>query len=683
MTKRTERSLEECQDGEPDAPHNTRWTQQQRCTGPLYSWDSTQEEQTIPHHYDVDRTSNSNSLEWCTGPLYSQDCKQEDHTILQNCIQEDHTILQNCTQEDHTVSQDCTQEDHTVSQDCTQEDHTVSQDCTQEAHTVSQDCIQEAHTVSQDCIQEAHTVSQDCTHEDHTVSQDCTQEDHIVSQDCTQKDHTVSQDYTQEDHTVSQDCTQEDHIVSQDCTQEDHIVSQDCTQKDHTVSQDYTQEDHTIFQDCQENNLIEVKVEDEEEMYNKAPVAEKILPEISIASRDTTLAQMSNVKAEEETVMKIKEEEIPMEISMSSRDTTLAQIDVKVEEVTVMKIKEEEVPMEISMYMGYTKETQRDVKVEEEGGPDGVKEEEIPSEIATGGNIPTQTAFWVGFIGNMQLVLVFAVLLMDVALASPAAYGCQEKDVSNGPPGPPGMTGLPGPKGEQGPPGPPGPKGDNGSLALESIKQQISILDSRLTSLDIKVEGLKKGPLGSQVTGLPGPKGEQGPPGPKGEKGDSGVLALESMKQQISILDSRLSTLQTSLDTKVEGLKKASPLLKDGVRIVKKYFVSTGGQANYHDAINICAKLGGQLATPRNAEENAAVLKVRGKSRTHAWLGINKIRTKPTFKYISYEPLTYTNWGPGEPNNYLGRGEDCVEMWETGKWNDNVCNNRDLVICEF
>ncbi|XP_068115094.1 mannose-binding protein-like [Hyperolius riggenbachi] len=210
-----------------------------------------------------------------------------------------------------------------------------------------------------------------------------------------------------------------------------------------------------------------------------------------------------------------------------------------------------------------------------------------------------------------------------------------------GPPGPQERTGPSGPKGEQGPPGPQG------------------------------------------RTGPSGPKGEQGPPGPKGDKGDSGASALESVKQQISILDSRLLTLQTSLDTKVEGLKKAFALLKNGVRIGNKFFVSTGDQANYNDAINICAKLGGQLATPQNAEENAAVLKLRGPFFTYVWLGINKIKTKPIFTYINNRPLTYTNWGPGEPNNFMGRDEDCAEMWDTGKWNDSICDGLRSVICEI
>ncbi|CAI9560181.1 unnamed protein product, partial [Staurois parvus] len=53
----------------------------ERCPRPLYSRDSTQEGHTIPHHHRVDRSSNGNPPERCPRPLYSRDSTQEGHTI--------------------------------------------------------------------------------------------------------------------------------------------------------------------------------------------------------------------------------------------------------------------------------------------------------------------------------------------------------------------------------------------------------------------------------------------------------------------------------------------------------------------------------------------------------------------------------------------------------------------------
>ena len=35
--------------------------------------------------------------------------------------------------------------------------------------------------------------------------------------------------------------------------------------------------------------------------------------------------------------------------------------------------------------------------------------------------------------------------------------------------------------------------------------------------------------------------------------------------------------------------------------------------------------------------------------------------------------MNYTNWNIGEPNE--NGGEDCVEMYVDGKWNDDSCED--------
>ena len=43
------------------------------------------------------------------------------------------------------------------------------------------------------------------------------------------------------------------------------------------------------------------------------------------------------------------------------------------------------------------------------------------------------------------------------------------------------------------------------------------------------------------------------------------------------------------------------------------------------------------------------------------------------FVWVSGEPLTYTNWSPGEPDNNSGL-QDCAQMSTTGLWSDDECN---------
>lgn len=51
------------------------------------------------------------------------------------------------------------------------------------------------------------------------------------------------------------------------------------------------------------------------------------------------------------------------------------------------------------------------------------------------------------------------------------------------------------------------------------------------------------------------------------------------------------------------------------------------------------------------------------------------------FSWTDNRPVSYTNWGPGEPNNIGEGGEDCVEMYQDGVWNDNNCEKQQGYIC--
>jgi cysteine-rich repeat protein len=65
------------------------------------------------------------------------------------------------------------------------------------------------------------------------------------------------------------------------------------------------------------------------------------------------------------------------------------------------------------------------------------------------------------------------------------------------------------------------------------------------------------------------------------------------------------------------------------------------------------------------------------------WIGLNDKAIEGSFVWSSGEPLSYTNWRSGEPND-SGGNEDCVEQrWSDGKWNDNNCTQTRLFICEY
>lgn len=44
--------------------------------------------------------------------------------------------------------------------------------------------------------------------------------------------------------------------------------------------------------------------------------------------------------------------------------------------------------------------------------------------------------------------------------------------------------------------------------------------------------------------------------------------------------------------------------------------------------------------------------------------------------------LTFTKWGPGDPNNRKGV-EDWIITYVTGVWIDVSCDSRFLIVCEM
>ncbi|KAG8552545.1 hypothetical protein GDO81_004571 [Engystomops pustulosus] len=208
------------------------------------------------------------------------------------------------------------------------------------------------------------------------------------------------------------------------------------------------------------------------------------------------------------------------------------------------------------------------------------------------------------------------------------------------------------------------------------------------------------------IAGPAGTNGKPGPPGPRGEKGDSAASELEALKKEVSSLTGRLNSQQSKIekyDKEIAAIKKQASTLNGRVNSLQsklekhdkvftfiagaktagdKIYVSKGEQANYNDAKAACTKAKGELPSPQNVAENEAVQSFIKLYKIDPFLGINDLKTEGTFTYPNGEKLKYTNWKDGEPNDNFGV-EDCVEMYDTGKWNDKNCNEKRLIICEF
>jgi hypothetical protein len=99
----------------------------------------------------------------------------------------------------------------------------------------------------------------------------------------------------------------------------------------------------------------------------------------------------------------------------------------------------------------------------------------------------------------------------------------------------------------------------------------------------------------------------------------------------------------------------------------------TSTAKSWADAEAEAVGLGGHLVTVRSQAENDRLLSLFDNGGEELlWIGLYKNSITGQFEWSSGEPVTYTNWNTGEPNN-LGNNEAKVHLYTTfapGKWND-------------
>ncbi|XP_044879765.1 pulmonary surfactant-associated protein A-like isoform X2 [Mauremys mutica] len=224
-----------------------------------------------------------------------------------------------------------------------------------------------------------------------------------------------------------------------------------------------------------------------------------------------------------------------------------------------------------------------------------------------------------------------------------------------------GLQGFPGKAGPQGTKGDQGPRGEKGECASE-----------KSTLSDSGPQG-KPGLPGRD--GLPGMKGPQGEKGNKGERGEPGPQGLSAsvdleLQESLQVLKHRI--------TKLEGVLTLEGKITE---VGGKILATNGKEVNFETTLKACEHAGGSIATPKNQEENNAILDIVKQFNRYAYLGIRESDVPGEFQYLDGKPLTYINWYASEPNGK--GGENCVEMYTDGGWNDRKCDQNRLTICEF
>ena len=106
------------------------------------------------------------------------------------------------------------------------------------------------------------------------------------------------------------------------------------------------------------------------------------------------------------------------------------------------------------------------------------------------------------------------------------------------------------------------------------------------------------------------------------------------------------------------------------------YYRSTG-LASWTTAKSNCAAMGGYLVTVTTSGENSFLYNLW----PSGWIGLTDEVTEGTWKWVTGETYSYSNWNSGEPNN--SGNEDYVQFVSNGKWNDLNNNSSLAYVIEF
>ncbi|KAM8926719.1 low affinity immunoglobulin epsilon Fc receptor [Lycaon pictus] len=167
------------------------------------------------------------------------------------------------------------------------------------------------------------------------------------------------------------------------------------------------------------------------------------------------------------------------------------------------------------------------------------------------------------------------------------------------------------------------------------------------------------------------------------------------LSQNLDALRSDLNNLKSqSLNERSTALHSLERLQEEVEKLWMELHVSNGSECNtcpekwlnfqrkcyyfgeepkrWIQARFACSKLQGRLASIHSQEEQDFLARYANKKGT--WIGLRDLDREGEFIWMDENPLNYSNWRPGEPNNG-GQGEDCVMMQGSGQWNDAFCGS--------
>ncbi len=161
------------------------------------------------------------------------------------------------------------------------------------------------------------------------------------------------------------------------------------------------------------------------------------------------------------------------------------------------------------------------------------------------------------------------------------------------------------------------------------------------------------------------------------DDGDASVVACEGWADDLSICAALVGTDQGDVPIWDGNCDEDAGFESYGDHC----YYPVASSTNWPNARSSCVAAGGYLATIADKGENEFIVGIH--SRPH--LGGCDADEEGTFVWITGEDWTFEQWAGSEPNDFT-TGEDCMETYSSGNWNDIWCDSNPYTagyVCEF
>ncbi|XP_047222032.1 CD209 antigen-like protein E [Girardinichthys multiradiatus] len=156
-----------------------------------------------------------------------------------------------------------------------------------------------------------------------------------------------------------------------------------------------------------------------------------------------------------------------------------------------------------------------------------------------------------------------------------------------------------------------------------------------------------------------------------------------SLRLTLFKIDTQPSTTHTICRNETDNRR---PLIGQYIQLGWVYFHTSlyyisSTKKTWQESRNFCQLQGADLVIINTKEEQDFTRQFNRLT----WLGLRNITKRRRWTWVDGTTLTKSYWGPGEPNGFEGKIENCVEIRFfdlENSWNDIPCEEQNFWLCE-